>query len=354
MEIVEETIHRSWLVATQKRVSIDFTLDDARLEARCPLDNSQQCHRLVTRPQYCRCSLGQLGVLPLEILTKVLLALDLPTLTTSFRSVNSRAMNLVDNSLHQYRRVVKYCPDILRAIISINARSFDCTTLYKALSTEKCESCYQRFGAYLYLITCKRVCYFCLMSGVEYLPLSVAHVSGYTGLSGQELLEGENWKIPCIYSLPGRYGPYAAVSIHRKWLFDRQAVFDYAASSPTTPASMSGAREKEKENDGVGILHGQADDNANADTNTSFSGTTAREMRRYASIISAPFFDSTGQSADWGFYCHICDRDYDYDTSILPESHWKNKYAKEEFIDHLKKQHDITATIREAGTKVSR
>ncbi|KAI0116280.1 hypothetical protein GGR51DRAFT_312716 [Nemania sp. FL0031] len=136
------------LYADQKLGIVDFTLDDADLETRCPLDNGLQDS---PQPQQ---SAGQLDMLPLEIITSILLTLDLPTLTT-FRLTNRRAMALV-SSIYQYGMVLKHCPDILRAIISINANSFDCMTLYQVLSNRKCETCH-RFGSYLYLVTCKRV-----------------------------------------------------------------------------------------------------------------------------------------------------------------------------------------------------
>jgi hypothetical protein len=76
----------------------DHTLDAARLESPCPLDNG----RLKTPPQLsARHPAGRLDLLPLELISDILLALDVPTLT-GFRRVNHRAMELVD-SLHQYR-----------------------------------------------------------------------------------------------------------------------------------------------------------------------------------------------------------------------------------------------------------
>lgn len=128
--------------------NVDNTLDDADLETRCPLDNGRHAIQL-------RHGVGQLDKLPLEIVTKILLLLDLPTLTV-FRRVNCRAIILVD-SIYQFKMILKHCPNILRVIISINARFFNCQTLYEMLSTDKCATC-DHFGYYLYLITCKRVC----------------------------------------------------------------------------------------------------------------------------------------------------------------------------------------------------
>lgn len=50
-------------------------------------------------------------------------------------------------------RLWALCPTILRAVVSINATSFSCATLFQVLTTEKCETC-SLFGGFLYLITC--------------------------------------------------------------------------------------------------------------------------------------------------------------------------------------------------------
>ncbi|KAI0548960.1 hypothetical protein F4679DRAFT_548439 [Xylaria curta] len=77
----------------------------------------------------------------------------------------------LDDSVYQYRMTRKHCPNILRTIVSINAQYFDCRALYGTLSTTKCATC-DRFGGYLYLITCKRVCYCCFKSNLDYFPVT--------------------------------------------------------------------------------------------------------------------------------------------------------------------------------------
>ncbi|KAL7962312.1 hypothetical protein V8C34DRAFT_271464, partial [Trichoderma compactum] len=86
---------------------IDRTLDDVPLETQCPLDNGRH-HGPPKHPE------GRLHLLPAEVNAKVLLALDLLSLT-AFRRVNRRAMSHVD-SLYQCRTIHDQCPDLLRAI----------------------------------------------------------------------------------------------------------------------------------------------------------------------------------------------------------------------------------------------
>ena len=72
---------------------------------------------------------GQLDRLPPELLIVVLLRLDIPLLTR-FCSLNRHTMKLV-NSVRQYTPIIEHCPNIIRAIIGIQADVFDCSTLYR-------------------------------------------------------------------------------------------------------------------------------------------------------------------------------------------------------------------------------
>jgi hypothetical protein len=45
-------------------------------------------------------------------------------------------MDLVD-SIHHYAAIIKHCPDIIRAIVSIQADTFDYNALYATLSTDR-------------------------------------------------------------------------------------------------------------------------------------------------------------------------------------------------------------------------
>ncbi|KAG6106238.1 hypothetical protein E4U13_007535, partial [Claviceps humidiphila] len=100
--------------------------------------------------------------------------LDIPSLT-DLRRVNRRAMDIVD-SVPQYAALIKHCPNIVRAILSIKADAFDCNVLYKTLSTFSCSTC-ECFGDHLYLIDCRRVCYHCFTERLESFPLTVGRAS---------------------------------------------------------------------------------------------------------------------------------------------------------------------------------
>ncbi|KAI1364821.1 hypothetical protein F5Y08DRAFT_200204 [Xylaria arbuscula] len=264
------------------------TLDYAYLERRCPLDNG----RHLMPPHE---SLGQLDVLPLELLTYIFLALDIPSLTT-LRRVNRRAMSLLD-SLHQYQMVLKHCPNVLRAIISIDARYFDCETLYKTLSTSKCATCY-RFGSFLYLLTCKRVCHYCFKVHVDYLPVPPAYVARFLGLPKKKIKH-----LPHILSLPGRY------TISRKGLSRKRiTLFDWR--TVVTSASMDPALD----------------------------GRSRQDPRRYMAVISAPCLGPSGLSADWGFYCPGC-RDEGGKSR-------DTKYTANDIVDHIRRDGPVVVVDR--------
>jgi len=216
------------------------------------------------------------------------------TTLTTFRRVNQRAMHLV-NSLPPYQRLWTYCPNILRAVVSINAASFSCETLFQTLMREKCESCHL-FGCYLYLITCKRVCYPRFTTRKEYFPISLALAVRETKLQKKALEH-----LPRVLSLPARYTARAKLSRHRVTLIDRQALLHVLEANAE-------------------ILHKRVD-----------YATT--EPRRYMSIVAAPCINLHDQTADWGLYCLFCRDNMD------PSTHFRIQYSQQEIMQHIKNHH---------------
>ncbi len=277
----------------------DNTLDDAQLETRCPLDIGQHdCTPIST----CFVT-NQLDRLPLELLIEVLLQLDIPSLTR-FRGLNRHAMELV-NSVHQYTAIIKHCPNIIRAIVSIQADAFDCSTLYRTLCTSQCFTC-NRFGDHLCLIDCRRVCYFCFTRRVEYFPLTSREASKFftpakpwsNAKSSRKQLELV--KPPSILSLPGRYCSTAIkwggiLRVRRLRLYDRRAVVQSLVGS--------GLPRLDK---------------------------TTREPKRFMAIISAPVLLNAGQQVDHGFFCLGCRDNAD---GIIPC--FRIKYTTKDMSEHI-------------------
>ena len=271
------------------------TLDNAQLETRCPLDNGRHdCTPISISTCFVT---NQLDRLPVELLIEVLLQLDIPSLTR-FRGLNRRAMELV-NSVHQYTAIIKHCPNIIRAIVSIQADAFDCGTLYRTLCTSRCFTC-NLFGDHLYLIDCRRVCYFCFIKRAEYFPLTSREASKFftpikprsNAKSSRKHLELA--KPPSILSLPGWYCSEEILRTRRLRLYDRRAVVQSLAGS--------GLPQSDK---------------------------TTREPKRFMAIISAPVLLNAGRQVDHGFFCLGC-RDKD---QIF--SRFRIKYTTEEMPEHI-------------------
>jgi hypothetical protein len=217
-------------------------------------------------------------------------------------------MELV-NSVHEYTAIIDHCPNIIRAIVGIQADAFDCGTLYRTLCTSQCPTC-NLFGNHLYLIDCRRVCYFCFTQRAEYFPLTSHEASKFftpnakpqsnAKCSRKKLLELA--KPPSILSLPGRY---CHGSGWTKWrgnlrprrlrLYDRQAVVQSLAGS--------GLPQLDK---------------------------TTMEPKRFMAIISAPVLLNAGRQVDQGFFCLGCRNDPE-----AKNEHFRIKYTTEEMSEHI-------------------
>src|SRR6266699_2232047 len=154
----------------------DHTLDDNLPAFQCQFEKDHFRLPLTT-------NVGTLDALPPELVERILSQLDLRTLT-DFRRVNRRATELV-NFLPEYKTITTHARNALRGILSIEtSRWITCSTLYEKLCTPSCEQCGD-FGGYLYLLTCKRVCFLCLSQDKLYLPLLPRHASRKFGLDRQ-------------------------------------------------------------------------------------------------------------------------------------------------------------------------
>ncbi len=268
---------------TERLRIIDNTLDGHFSNTDFPCQKSQQ----TPQPLH---SLGQIDKLPLELLSEVLLELDVPTLV-AFRCVNRQAMVVVD-SLPKFRRVVENCVGVIRAIVATKADSFTFNTLYSCLGLSDCVNC-GRFGGNLYLITCQRVCYFCFSRDPAYFPITES-TARRIGIRKDHLKN-----LPHLLSLPGQYTCFEKLSRKRIKLFDRLAV----------------------------------QQRAQADKWTTFTGRqidyTTREPKRYMAIISAPHF-RIGRGVDWGVHCLGC-----RDTDELTR-HLRIKYSQTAILDHFR------------------
>lgn len=267
-----------------------------------PLDNGQLAEASIPA----RYSAGQLDQLPAKLVLLVLLQLDIPSLIC-LRRVNRRAMQLV-GSVPQYAALVRHCPNIIRAILSIQADAFNCDTLYKILSTTRCSTC-NRFGDHLYLIDCRRVCYIGFTRRLEYFPLTIGQASSLftpnkaqkrSSVTARQLLYAAD--LPSVLSLPGSYctawrSDGGNLVRKRLQLFDRRAVAAHSSQASLWPLQLD---------------------------------KTTRESRRFMAIITAPYLLDAGRQADWGCICLGCK--YEADKTVR---HFRTKFTRKDILEHV-------------------
>ncbi|GAW24919.1 hypothetical protein ANO14919_145150 [Xylariales sp. No.14919] len=274
-------------------------------------------------------NLGTLSRLPLELLQQVLYQLDIATIV-DFRRVNRQAFTILD-SVSAYHAVAKHARNALCGIIAIvTGKWITCGTLYKKLSTPGCEICGD-FGGYLYLLTCKRVCFLCLSENPLYLPLRISHACRKFGL-GSEIVN----KLPCMRVIPGTYSPNEK-KVARCILVDYESA---RIAGITAHGSISAMTRF------VSDLQTQKDEKYNARKAAALSlGDRSTHIRRppaldpYDALSGNPFrfgaiarvacLDIATQELERGFHCLGCER-----AKRLP-LHYRRKFMVASFKDHL-------------------
>lgn len=143
-------------------------------------------------------SLGQLDVLPTELLLLTFDYLDFQSLSRLSRAC-LRGKALVE-SLPAYREIMEHAPGALIALGKTRLlRHHPAPLLRRTLRSGKCVSCLS-FGGFLFLPTCERVCSECLGEnyGLRVIPLYVAKKCF-------RLTERQLGGMPVLHSIPGPY-----------------------------------------------------------------------------------------------------------------------------------------------------
>ena len=150
--------------------------------------------RQITKPS----SAGVLDILPIELLTVVTNELDLQTLLR-IRLLSHRGKAIVDSS-PAYRDLRKYASKTIAALTRVGLLGYhSASTLHAALRSENCASC-QRFAPFLFLPTCKRVCFVCLYYDRFWRVITPRMASTCFGIATKDLKY-----IPCLSRIAGHY-----------------------------------------------------------------------------------------------------------------------------------------------------
>ena len=103
-----------------------------------------------------KAAIGDLDLLPLELLNKVLRCSDLHAMST-LRLLNRRARVVVDSS-YPYNLTLLHAPQVIPALVKTGIVShFSVDDIFCALSTPSCGVC-GKFGTYLWIPECIRCC----------------------------------------------------------------------------------------------------------------------------------------------------------------------------------------------------
>lgn len=303
----------------------DNTLDD--------IDRSYHSanHFDFRSPQH---GLGALDRLPLEIIHLALIRLDIQSLN-DFRRVNKRA-RLITDSIPQYRRILAHAPASIRGSLNIGtAQFFSCLDLYEKLSTAECDSCGD-FGGYLYLVTCRRVCFLCFTEKTDYLPVLRKDAIRKFGLRSEHLAS-----LPCMKSFPGCYSPREIKCRHRETLYDYSAARQTGIAVHGTISSMEkyasevASKRLEAYNTKLSLRRTNGTNLRPPRSEDSFDGRCSNP-RRFMGIIRAPFFNSQTGYPDWGFHCVAC-KAHHYRRPL----HWRRRYTVHSFQNHVKECGEI-------------
>lgn len=262
---------------------------------------------------------GGLDALPLELLHETISQLDLRALT-DFRRVNRRAAELVD-SLPPYQAIVRHAQNALRGILALGTgRWITCETLYEKLCMSGCEECGD-FGGYIYLITCRRLCFLCFTRVRRYYPLLVSQASLMFGLD-RSIVE----TLPCMKTIRGVYavrevGTPSSVRVDYESALragiarhgSMEAMEKYVTDPEIQEALPDRVEEMVRRPHGY---HRQDFTNGNP--------------HRFAAVVRVPWLSPTSGEVEWGFHCRGC-----AEHSELPR-HYRRKFLVASFREHLK------------------
>ena len=325
----EQQLHRSQLndlTYLQPNLK-DNTLDD-NLSISTPPSHNGHTYGSST------VDLGVLDKLPLELLQFLLSQLDLRTFET-FRRVNQRALEVTE-SIPQYKAIATHARTALRGILSIETGPWiTCEILYEKLCTAQCEECGD-FGGYLYLLTCKRVCFLCFTETWKYLPLPYSEAFRKWGATTRILST-----VPRLRSVPGVYSPNGMKRRDRLCLVDPLSAYDaciahYGSSRNMefhVSEVMAHKLEQFRARMSQASMYGSPSPvrRPRRPRTQDFSDGLCGNPTRFFAIVRTPWLDRHTQDLEWGFHCIGCQNDHD--TRPL---HYRRKFTKASFVDHLR------------------
>lgn len=182
-------------------------------------------------------TLGMLDQLPVELLSAILLELDLASLVI-FRHVNRRAREVI-NSLREYKLIATHASNCVCAMLwTGSASGITLSHLYHLMCQELCSTCQQSFGDMLNLLTWQRCCSACLRAGSsEVAAVTVGSAKKALRLSAPSIKRLHTLKTkPGIYTMEET--PYKR-SLHITSLQSVRSLYHAEHAGSELPISMA-------------------------------------------------------------------------------------------------------------------
>lgn len=139
-------------------------------------------------------------ILPLELNHYIAESLDLQSISRVTR-VSAWCKASIER-LPAYQALLQHAPEALAALGRTGlAPHVTVGAVYAALLADRCAYCAWRFGGFLFLPTCERVCFDCLRDDARLLLTTPAAAGHWLGLGAAQLR-----RLPALRSLCGTYG----------------------------------------------------------------------------------------------------------------------------------------------------
>lgn len=275
--------------------------------------------------------------LPAELLHIIVSQLDLASLH-SLRQTNRRAAELL-YSHSEYNALITHAWDAVRGALCIDtARNITCEQLFDKLCTEKCEGCGD-FGSYLYLLTCKRVCFVCFSERKRYFPVPPNLACRKYWISS-EIAD----TLPRMKAMVGVYSPARVASVESV-LVDSESALNAGLEIHGSSAIMTNTViQKEMERisefsrrryESTFSEEGPMPSIDPPEVFLSRCDERVNNPHRFFAIVPAPWFDKSKQLAGQGFHCTGCE-----ELEKMPFHH-RRRFTATSFEKHLEECGEI-------------
>lgn len=316
-------------------------LEAETLAQTCPLDNTHDSQFPTALSHDSSSSfIGALGVLPVELLNAIFSTLDIQSLTV-LRRVSQRSRLAVD-TLPQYRSIRLHGPELLRASLSLKlSGSTTLSELYGALTTASCFFCGD-FGAFIYILSCNRVCLLCVMQRPELLPMTPSRAKDKYGLNRKTLSS-----LPTLRSLPGVYSQSFHIHRNRKSLVDPTAAEEAGLALHGSREQMAKVtmelktsleahwQKKMQEYECKVKSDPTIRKPARPPSHSVFDGEGANPLR-FMGILQVPWLNRRRGQTETSLWCKGCVRGEMANRASYGRSlDWRRQYSQTEFLQHV-------------------